>query len=81
MQKLVLVQMATAEWIYLLLDSKKHVTGVAVANAWTLTSVAYTVLSYLLITVKWFIAVELVHERILRSKRVYFHQRVRWGGW
>lgn len=81
MQKLVLVQMATAEWICLLLDSKKRVTGVAVTSAWTLTSVAYTALSYLLITVKLLIAVELVRERILRSKQVYFHQRVRWGGW
>ena len=72
--------MARAEWVYLLLDSKKRVIGVAVTNALILTLVAYTALSYLLIMVKLFIAVELVHERILQSKKVYFHQRVRWGG-
>lgn len=64
--------MARAEWVCLLLDSKKHVTGVAVTNALILTAAAYAALSCLIIKVKSFIDVELVHERILQSKRFAF---------
>ena len=65
---LVLVQKAGAEWVYLLLDSEKHVTGVAVINASVLTLAAYTALLYQVVMVKLFIDAELAHERILQSK-------------
>lgn len=68
------------EWAYLLLGSQKHVTGVAVTNALILTSVPYAALSYLVIILKLFTAVELVHGRIPQSKKIYFHQRVQRGG-